>query len=142
MQILLDFQIKSRDKFLKNFSNLFKKCDGNNDGLLNESEFDVLLSHLLPYNDQIEENRNRYLNQLDSYNSGTVNFSDTVNLFTNVNKLNKIKEVINEVDEFGNRKKSSLLDKICTDENFMENLQTSTKETEPQTEAEQPQEIN
>lgn len=32
--------------------------------------------------------------------------------------------MFNEVDEFGNKKRISILDKICTDENFLENLNT------------------
>lgn len=63
---------------------MFKKCDSNNDGLLNEIEFSLLLNHLSAHTENIEENKDRYLSILDPYNHGMVNFTDTVTLFGNV----------------------------------------------------------
>jgi len=32
--------------------------------------------------------------------------------------------MINDTDEFGNKRRLSLLEKLCTDETFLDNLQT------------------
>lgn len=63
---------------------LFKKCDSNNDGLINEMEFNILLNYLNQYSDSLEENKLRYLSILDPYSNGTINFSDAVSLFSSV----------------------------------------------------------
>jgi len=80
----LDFQIISRDKFLKNFTTLFKRCDLNNDGVLNEEEFYQLLTHLSSLFGDLVENKTRYLHILDPFNHGNITFTDTVSLFSNV----------------------------------------------------------
>lgn len=108
-KILLDYQIKSRDKYLRNFVYLFKKCDSDNNGILNEEEFVNLLGSLGIYGDMIEENALRLLTIIDPYNNKQVTFSDCVSLFS--------MEML--VDNEGNYSKMSLLDKICLDENMV-----------------------
>jgi len=80
----MDFQIKSRDKYLKTFSGIFKKFDSNNDGLLNEQEFLGFMENLSSYTTYIQENLDRFLNTLDPYNHKNINFSDCVALFASV----------------------------------------------------------
>ena len=81
-KILLDYQIKSRDKYLRNFVYLFKKSDLDNNGILNEEEFVGLLSFMGVYGDAIEENAQRLLNQVDPYNNKQITFSESVSLFS------------------------------------------------------------
>lgn len=86
-KILLDFQIKTRGIYLKNFTLLFKKCDSNNDGVLNEIEFNLFLTHLMSINENMDEDKGRYLSILDPFNHGCVIYSDVINLLSQVNLL-------------------------------------------------------
>jgi Ca2+-binding EF-hand superfamily protein len=83
-KILLDYQIKSRDKYLKNFVYLFKKCDTDNNGIINEEEFVNLLASMGVYGDVIEENSIRLLTIVDPYNNKQITFSECVSLFSMV----------------------------------------------------------
>jgi len=80
-KIVLEFQIKSRDRYLKNFVKLFRKCDQDNNGILNEDEFLILLKNLNVYDDFLEENAYRLLNIIDPHNHKQIIFSECVSLF-------------------------------------------------------------
>lgn len=85
---MLDFQIRSRDKYLKNFSHLFKKCDLDSDGIINEEEFVLLLNlinKILPEDSQLDPEL--ILNVLDPYNNKRIIFSECVQFLSNVNKI-------------------------------------------------------
>ena len=85
---MLDFQIKSRDKYLKNFSYLFKKVDLDNDGILNESEFVLLLTminKILPDDTKLEDEK--ALNMIDPNNNKRIIFSECVDFLTSVKNL-------------------------------------------------------
>ena len=77
---------KILDKYLKNFVILFRKCDFDNNGILNEEEFKELLKNLKIYDDHLEENANRLLHIIDPQNHKQIIFSDCVSLFKMVNK--------------------------------------------------------
>jgi hypothetical protein len=83
-KILLDYQIKSRDKYLKNFVYIFKKSDNDNNGIINEDEFIQLLTFMGVYGDMIEENSIRLLSVVDPYNNKQITFSECVSLFSMV----------------------------------------------------------
>jgi Ca2+-binding EF-hand superfamily protein len=83
-KILLDYQIKSRDKYLKNFVYLFKKCDTDNNGIINEEEFVNLLVSMRVYEEAIQENSERLLTIVDPYNNKQITFSECVSLFSMV----------------------------------------------------------
>ncbi len=83
-KILLDYQIKSREKYLKNFVYVFKKSDTDNNGIINEEEFVSLLSMMGVYGDQLEENSIRLLTVVDPYNNKQITFSECVSLFSMV----------------------------------------------------------
>ena len=85
-KILLDYQIKSRDKYLRNFVQIFKKCDADNNGILNEDEFVKLLSNIGIYQ-EIEENALRLLTVIDPYNNKQITFSECVSLFSMVRNI-------------------------------------------------------
>jgi predicted HTH domain antitoxin len=83
-KILLDYQIKSRDKYLRNFLYLFKKSDSDNNGIINEEEFINLLTNMGVYGELIEENSTRLLAVIDPYNSKQITFSEIVSAFSMV----------------------------------------------------------
>jgi hypothetical protein len=77
----MDFLIKSRVNYLKNFVILFRKSDSDNNGVLNEEEFYLLLKNLNIYDEYLEENAIRLLNIIDPNNHKTIIFSECVSLF-------------------------------------------------------------
>jgi len=79
---------------------LFKKCDSNNDGVLNEVEFNLLMTHLETIVENISDNKERYLSILDPFNHGSVIFTDTLMLFSKVryNKYNLL--ILNVLNVF------------------------------------------
>ncbi len=83
-KILLDYQIKTREKYLKNFVYLFKKCDLDNNGIINEEEFVHLVELTGHYRLRVEENSLRLLNIVDPYNNKQITFSECVSLFSMV----------------------------------------------------------
>jgi Ca2+-binding EF-hand superfamily protein len=83
-KILLDYQIKTRDKYLKNFVCLFKKCDTDNNGIINEEEFVNLMAITGIYGEHLEENSLRFLTVIDPYNNKQITFSECVSLFSMV----------------------------------------------------------
>jgi len=80
-KIVLDFQIKSRDRYLKNFVALFRRSDSDNNGIINEEEFFELLKNLNVYDDYLEENAIRLLNIIDPHNHKQIIFTECVSLF-------------------------------------------------------------
>lgn len=83
-KILLDYQIKTREKYLKNFVYLFKKCDYDNNGIINEEEFVYLIELTGNYRLTVQENSLRLLNIIDPYNNKQITFSECVSLFSMV----------------------------------------------------------
>jgi Ca2+-binding EF-hand superfamily protein len=84
---LLDYQIKSRDRYLKNYVQAFKQHDTDNNGILNEEEFINLLEDLNIYSKENEEQAVSLLNAIDPYNNKQITFSETVALFSMVNLI-------------------------------------------------------
>ena len=113
-KIILDFHLKSHDKFLKNFIFVFKKIDSDNNGIISEEEFINLLKILNVYKEDFNDHAYRLLNIIDPYNKKQITFSDTVTLLNN--------ESIIDDDGQGNTKQVNLLEKISIDDNLL-NLQ-------------------
>lgn len=107
-KLVMDFQIKMRESYLKNFVVIFKKIDKDNDGIINESEFFELVKSFNYYGEQVEEEADRLLNIIDPYNNQIVCFSECITLFTN--------EIIEIKNEKGDVIQMSLLDKISNEE--------------------------
>lgn len=105
IKILQEFQIKTREKYLRNFVLLFKQFDCDNNGIINEEEFVNLVYQIHYYGDSIKENVVRLLTLIDPYNNKQITFSECVSLFS----TEVIKDEKNNVI-------GSLLDKICLDE--------------------------
>ena len=73
-QIILDFQLKSHDKYLRNFVYLFKRVDQDNNGIINEDEFLNMLQSLNIYKDDFNDQATRLLNIIDPYNKQYITF--------------------------------------------------------------------
>ncbi|KRX10318.1 hypothetical protein PPERSA_02735 [Pseudocohnilembus persalinus] len=84
-KIILDFQLKSHEKFLKKFIQLFRQLDVDHNGIINENEFRVLLdtiNSIIGQSQLNEEQIQKYLNQVDPYNHQQITFSQCVTLFS------------------------------------------------------------
>jgi len=113
-KIVMDYQIKLRDRYLKNFVIIFKKIDMDNDGIINEEEFFQIVNNLSYYGNEAEVQTERLLNISDPFNHQQITFSDCISLMSN--------EIIIDQDEKGNEISTSLLDKISSDENVLMNF--------------------
>ena len=109
INIIGNYQIRNRDKYLKNFVDLFRKFDTNNDGILNENEFVDLIKSIPYCQKNIEINIFKFLSIVDPFNNKKIIFSDCVKLFS----MEDLKENENE-----NSENTNLLDKICLNNNI------------------------
>ena len=105
LKLVSDYQIKSREKYLKNFVKLFRKFDVDSDGILNENEFINLIKNIPYCQNNIDEFTFKFLSIIDPFNNKKITFSECVSLFS--------MEIINENN---NNNQMSLLDKICMSE--------------------------
>lgn len=113
-KIVMDYQIKLRDRYLNKLVCIFKKIDQDNNGIIQEDEFYGLLSGLGYYNPEIDYHGERLLSKADPYNNKQLTFSEIVYLFA--------EEIFVDQDENGNEIHTTLLDKISTDENILQNF--------------------
>ena len=110
VKILHEFQMKQREKQLKNFVKLFKAVDKDNNGIINEEEFVSLLYNMNIFGDQLKQKIVELLTQIDPYNNKQITFSECVNLFQSIpyepegNNNNQNKQGGNSI---------SILDRIC-----------------------------
>lgn len=125
-KIVMDYQIKSRDKYLKNFVALFRRSDTDNNGVIDEEEFYFLLKNLHIYDDYLEENAIRLLNIIDPNNTKQIIFSECVALFKMVSIIYFIflklsenffynQQILKEMLQIEDQYTISLLDKISTE---------------------------
>lgn len=106
IQIIIEFQIRLRDVYLKHFNELFKSVDTDKDGILNNEEFAHLIELLGVYNnEQINQLFSSFLQMLDPFNSGTILYSDIIELFASEMIYDKDPETEEIV-------KMSILDKL------------------------------
>jgi hypothetical protein len=141
IKLLCIYQIKNRDKYLKNFVSLFRKYDSDLDGILNETEFIGLLNNIPVCRHNSNDYAFKFLSIIDPFNNKKITFSECVSLFSmeiieengesSINETGeniKESEVTNNEDnnDNGNGEKNeilpkpkkhqiSLLDKICLD---------------------------
>ena len=109
IKILHEFQIKLREKYLKNFVILFKNVDKDNNGIINEEEFVSLLYNMNIFGEQLKEKIVELLTQIDPYNNKQITFSECVNLFSNIPYY----------PDGSNITKGSILDRICLGDNLI-----------------------
>jgi hypothetical protein len=110
-KVILDFQLKCHDKYLKNFIHVFKKIDLDNNGILSEEEFINLINLLGIFKEDFNEQVGRLLFTLDPFNKKQITFSGIVTLLNN--------EFFLENDDQGNTKKTSILEKVSLDEGLL-----------------------
>ena len=108
VKILHEFQVKQREKQLKNFVQLFKSVDKDNNGIINEEEFVNLLYNMNIFGDQLKRKIVELLTQIDPYNNKQITFSECVNLFGNITY-----EPDGNNQNQNNNAPMSILDKIC-----------------------------
>jgi len=124
IQLVCDNQIQNRQKYLKNFVNLFRRFDKDGDGVLNEEQFMEMIKAIPYCQNNIEEYIEKFLAKIDPFNHKKFTFNNCVLLFSS--------EIIDDNNDFsqsnisqGSRKiesqniglniqnETSLLDKIC-----------------------------
>lgn len=108
LKLVSDYQIKSREKYLKNFVKLFRKFDVDSDGILNESEFVSLIKNIPYCQNNIDEYTFKFLSIIDPFNNKKITFSECVSLFS----MEIIDDGNNNFNN-NNNQQMSLLDKIC-----------------------------
>ncbi len=107
VKILHEFQIKLREKYLKNFVALFKSVDKDNNGIINEEEFVTLLYNMNIFGEQLKLKIVELLTQIDPNNNKQITFSECVNLFG--------KTPFNP--DGSSNSNGSILDRICLGDN-------------------------
>ena len=133
IKLICGYQIKNRDKYLKNFVNLFRKYDTDLDGILNESEFVGLINDIPYCKNNADDYVFKFLSIIDPFNNKKITFSECVSLFSmeiiednidnkNIKDENNQENDYNKKDNESNKKQDinnkvnnpvSLLDKIC-----------------------------
>ncbi|CDW88603.1 UNKNOWN [Stylonychia lemnae] len=90
MKNVLDFQMSEHERYLKSFIYVFRKVDKDNDGILNENQFKLLMEEINLCNGQDEI---RYFLQiLDPFNTQKITFSDIIQLFSSHQVSDEIEE--------------------------------------------------
>ena len=126
LRLLCVYQIKNRDKYLKNFVILFRKHDSDSDGILTENEFSNLIRDIPYCKDNEDEYIFKFLSIIDPFNNKKITFSECVSILS-MEMVDVIEDNIQNEDnkenneEINNKIKIkkdiknqvSLLDKIC-----------------------------
>lgn len=106
IQMIIEFQIRLRDVYLKRFNELFKSVDTDKNGILNSEEFVHLIELVGVYNnEQINQLFSSFIRILDPFNSGNILYSDIIELFASEMTYDKDPETEEIV-------KMSILDKL------------------------------
>ena len=118
-QIVLDFQLATHEKYIKKFITLFKKLDGDTNGILNEEEFRQLVTMIRVA--ASEEDVERLLQIVDPYNNQQITFSECLSLLSSVGCVqgigqeNVTVEIKDQTGQISTRT-MSLLEKFVTEE--------------------------
>ena len=131
LRLLCLYQIKNRDKYLKNFVKLFRKHDTDLDGILTENEFANLIRDIPYCKNNEDEYIFKFLSIIDPFNNKKITFSECVSILSmemieenseendkiiinEDNKEKKEENINNKVKiKKNNKNLVSLLDKIC-----------------------------
>ena len=135
IKIVGDYQIKNREKYLKNFVQLFRKFDTDFDGVLSENEFIEMIKEIPYCQNNMDDYIFRFLSTIDPFNNKKITFNECVSLFSmemidenqndnENNNANQDKETDKKENDINNdnknnieQKQISLLDKICLENN-------------------------
>ena len=114
-KILLEIQIRLRDKYLSNFVSTFKQIDEDDDGVLNEEQFRDLIIKLELYPlESVGEEYEKLTDKIDPFNTQVFTFSDCVKLLAN---------------EYVDDGKTKALDKIAMNTVTEENVDNNNNAT-------------
>ena len=128
IKLVGEHQIKNREKYLKNFVQLFRKFDTDLDGVLNENEFINMIKDIPYCQNNFEDYVFRFLSAIDPFNNKKITFNECVSLFsmemisdndninTNIEKENESDRNKNDANNNKDnleKNEISLLDKIC-----------------------------
>ena len=128
INIVGEYQIKQREKYLKNFVKLFRKFDMDLDGILNENEFINMIKDIPYCQSNLDDYIFRFLSTLDPLDNKIFTFNDCVSLFSlemiheNNNENNNNKDVNKVNNELENGKKENI---INTDKNINNNKESN-----------------
>jgi hypothetical protein len=131
LRLLCAYQIKNRDKYLKNFVELFRKHDKDLDGILNENEFSNLIRDIPFCKNNADEYIFKFLSIIDPFNNKKITFSECISILSmeiveenfidddikekNTEENNKDKKDEKKSKIKRHRNQISLLDKICSE---------------------------
>ena len=121
IKLVGEHQIKNREKYLKNFVQLFRKYDTDFDGVLNENEFINMIKDIPYCQNNLDDYIFRFLSTIDPFNNKKITFNECVSLFgmemisdnDNINIDNKQENDTNNNKTNSGKSQISLLDKIC-----------------------------
>jgi hypothetical protein len=82
INVVGEYQIKLREKYLKNFVKLFRKHDTDLDGVLNENEFINLIKDIPYCQNNLNEYIFKFLATIDPFDNKVFTFNDCVSLFS------------------------------------------------------------
>ena len=135
INVVGEYQIKLREKYLKNFVKLFRKHDTDLDGVLNENEFINLIKDIPYCQNNLDEFIFKFLSIIDPFDNKVFIFNDCVSLLSleiieeniinnnkeenidiinnNINNINNLDDEIKDKDknEVENGNKDNVIDK-------------------------------
>ena len=113
INVIGEYQIKLREKYLKKFVKLFRKFDTDLDGILNENQFINLIKEIPYCQNNINEYIFKFLSTIDPFDNKIFTFNDCISLFSleiiqeNNDNNNKENQEINENDDNNNNQKEN-----------------------------------
>ena len=120
INVVGEYQIKLREKYLKNFVKLFRKHDTDLDGVLNENEFINLIKDIPYCQNNLDEFIFKFLSIIDPFDNKVFIFNDCVSLLS--------LEIIEE--NIINNNKEENIDIINNNINNINNLDDEIKDKE------------
>jgi hypothetical protein len=102
-KVILDFQLKSHEKFLKNFVACFRLVDKDMNGIIDEPEFREMIGYFESHAMRCDPEK--LLAVIDPYNHQQITFSQCVSLFSSVSFEN----MSDSLGNVGRRKQSLYL---------------------------------
>ena len=84
IQLVIDYQIKLRNIYLKNFNHIFRIIDTNHDGIITNYEFAKLveISNIFDTREELDLKTQMMIKELDKYSSGNIIYNDIINLWS------------------------------------------------------------
>ena len=125
LRLLCTYQIKNRDKYLKNFVKLFRKYDTDLDGILNENEFIGLINDIPYCKNNPDEYIFKFLSIIDPFNNKKITFSECISLFS-MEIIEDNNDQENKENEENNKENT---DKNSNKDKNNNNMNTNTNES-------------